>query len=188
MPASDSGQIPQRSDTTRCAIGVLVYGTGRKKRDHQEDNMSDHPKDGLPNDSSPFKEETTRTRGVQRRDLLLGGSSLAAMTALTAASPAAAQDQPPPRPPGSIPPASTAAPASTGSKLGEILPFPQPPRPVITEPDWRKVPQPKPVSIRPPRAHPIFSLSSRTRRPLRTRRHLVDRSISPRWTVSRKKA
>ncbi len=84
---------------------------------------------------------------MQRRDLLLGGSSLAAMTALAATAPATAQVQ-------QAAPAPAAAPASTGPKLGEILPFPQPPRPVITEPDWRKVPQPKPVSIRPPKGAP----------------------------------
>ena len=35
-----------------------------------------------------------------------------------------------------------------------IWPFPQPPRPVITEPGLAGVPQPKPVSIRPPKRRP----------------------------------
>ncbi len=63
--------------------------------------MRDHPEDGLPNQSSSNASEknTGSDKGMQRRDLLLGGSSLAAMTALAAASPASAQDQPPPRPP-----------------------------------------------------------------------------------------
>jgi len=111
--------------------------------------MSDHPEDGPPNESSSnaFEKKRRGNDGMQRRDLLLGGSSLAAMTALAATAPATAQVQ-------QAAPAPAAAPASTGPKLGEILPFPQPPRPVITEPDWRKVPQPKPVSIRPPKGAP----------------------------------
>ncbi|MET4029620.1 arylsulfatase A-like enzyme [Bradyrhizobium sp. JR7.2] len=111
--------------------------------------MSDHPEDGPPNESSSnaFEKNRRGNDGMQRRDLLLGGSSLAAMTALAATAPATAQVQ-------QAAPAPAAAPASTGPKLGEILPFPQPPRPVITEPDWRKVPQPKPVSIRPPKGAP----------------------------------
>ena len=107
--------------------------------------------DDLPNDApaTNSSDKETPNRGVQRRELLLGGSSLAAMTVMAANAPAAGQEQQPPRPPASIPPA-----ASPGQKLGEVLPFPQPPRPVITEPDWRKVPQPKPVSIRPPKGAP----------------------------------
>lgn len=94
--------------------------------------MSDHPEDGPPNESSSnaFEKNRRGNDGMQRRDLLLGGSSLAAMTALAATAPATAQVQ-------QAAPAPAAAPASTGPKLGEILPFPQPPRPVITEPDWQ---------------------------------------------------
>lgn len=39
-------------------------------------------------------------------------------------------------------------------KPGEVLPFLPPKQPPITEPDWRKVPQPKPFQVRPPKGAP----------------------------------
>jgi hypothetical protein len=43
-------------------------------------------------------------------------------------------------------------------RVGDVLPFPQPRQPSVTEPDWRKVPQPKPVQIRPPKGAPNILL------------------------------
>lgn len=39
-------------------------------------------------------------------------------------------------------------------KHGEVLPFLPPKQPPITEPDWRKVPQPTPFKVRPPEGAP----------------------------------
>ena len=54
-----------------------------------------------------------------------------------------------------VPPAAMAQqrPATQGM-TGEVLPILPPKQPPITEPDWRKVPQPKPFVVRPPQGAP----------------------------------
>src|SRR5688572_16223879 len=42
----------------------------------------------------------------------------------------------------------------TPGMTGEVLPILPPKQPPITEPDWRKVPQPKPFVVRPPQGAP----------------------------------
>jgi Sulfatase len=101
--------------------------------------MSENSKDRPPTSVSK------KDKGMKRRDVLLSGSALVAASTLSSPSVTPADAAPKP--------ARAATP-----KLGEILPFPQPKRPVITEPDWRKVPQPKPVTIRPPKGAPNILL------------------------------
>jgi len=54
--------------------------------------------------------------------------------------------------------AEDAAPRTTVAqappKFGDVLPILPPKREAITEPDWRKVPQPKPFTVRPPKGAP----------------------------------
>ena len=114
-----------------------------------------------------------KDKGLNRRNLLLNAtalSSLGAVAATVGGGDALAQQ------------ARPAAP-----KMGEVLPIAAPKQPPITEPDWRKVPQPKPLSIRPPKGAPTSWSSFKTRPPMRTHRHSADRSISRPWIVSRKK-
>jgi arylsulfatase A-like enzyme len=101
-------------------------------------------------DSKASSKTSTIKKGLKRRDVLLGGGVLAA-SALTARPSQAQQSRSPA--PQAAKPARRAAP-----KLGEVLPFPEPKRQPITEPDWRKVPQPKPVQIRPPKDAPNILL------------------------------
>ena len=104
-------------------------------------------------DKKILSKASTSKKGLKRREVLLGGSGRLAASAMSA-SVDSAQAQPRPVPKGvSQPPVQPPA-----QKLGEVLPFPQPKRPPITEPDWRKVPQPKPVQIRPPKDAPNILL------------------------------
>ena len=94
-------------------------------------------RDGHKNSIKPSK------KGVKRRDVLLGGGGVLAASALSSANAPAQQ------------PKQVQA---SAAKLGEVLPFPEPKREPITEPDWRKVVQPKPVQIRPPKGAPNILL------------------------------
>ena len=89
---------------------------------------------------SDDRRNDNKDKGLNRRNLLLNAtalSSLGAVAATVGGGDALAQQ------------ARPAAP-----KMGEVLPILPPKQPPITEPDWRKVPQPKPFQVRPPKGAP----------------------------------
>ena len=75
---------------------------------------------------------------VNRRGLLIGATALTSLGAVTVGGGTALAQQARP----------------TAPKMGEVLPIAAPRQPPITEPDWRKVPQPEPFIVRPPKGAP----------------------------------
>lgn len=88
-----------------------------------------------------YQKDNTAKATTGRRGMLLGATALTSLGAVSATI-------------GGNGDALAQQPRPAAPKMGEVLPIAAPKQPPITEPDWRKVPQPKSFVVRPPKGAP----------------------------------